>query len=139
MSEQYETPAPAAGGIDYEPLMGHLLIFRVVGLETGILTVHGVKDAIRADVVDVDTGETWPDALIFPRVLISQLRPKVGGKVLGRLGQGNAKPGQKAPWLLSEATPDDLARAQRVPTPAVAATRAAEGGQPVQSSGLPPF
>ncbi|KQP24315.1 hypothetical protein [Aeromicrobium sp. Leaf272] len=46
-------------------------------------------------------------------MLQSQLRGSVGQKVLGRLGQGNAKPGQSAPWLLNEATADDVAKAEQ--------------------------
>ena len=45
--------------------------------------------------------------LVFPRVLQSQLKPKVGQMVLGRLGQGTAKPGQSAPWMLTEPTDAD--------------------------------
>jgi len=32
--------------------------------------------------------------------------------VLGRLGQGQGKPGQSAPWLLQEASADDIAKAE---------------------------
>jgi hypothetical protein len=44
---------------------------------------------------------------VFPKVLASQLRSSVGGKVIGRLGQGIAKPGQSAPWTLNAATDAD--------------------------------
>ena len=43
-----------------------------------------------------------------PKVLAVQLRPRIGQKVLGRLGQGQAKPGQDAPWVLAEATESDV-------------------------------
>ena len=53
-----------------------------------------------------------PDTLVFPKLLQSQLRSQIGKKVLGRLGQGSAKPGQSAPWLLNEASADDIAKAE---------------------------
>jgi len=63
--------------------------------------------------------------LIFPKVLITQLRSLTGQKVVARLGQGSAKSGQSAPWLLNAAEPGDLATAQvyveRRDTPAVSA------------------
>jgi hypothetical protein len=36
----------------------------------------------------------------------------IGQKVLGRLGQGQGKPGQSAPWLLNEATAEDITKAE---------------------------
>ena len=79
-------------------------------LEENVPTALGEKDAIRADVAILDgnqAGEAIDDALVFPRVLIGQLRSKTGGMVLGRLGQGTAKPGQNAPWKLDEPTEAD--------------------------------
>lgn len=76
-------------------------------------------------------GEVHDDVLIFPRVLQSQLAAAVGAAdpaVVGRLGQGTAKPGKSAPWLLAEPTPDDLATAAKYE--AYAAKRAAEVEEP---------
>jgi hypothetical protein len=36
------------------------------------------------------------------------LKSKLGEKVLGRLGQGVAKPGQSPPWVLHEANDADV-------------------------------
>jgi len=58
-------------------------------------------------------GGTFDNALIFQRVLISQLSPNIGKKVLGRLGLGAAKPGQSPPFTLSEATTADRETATR--------------------------
>lgn len=105
--------APASTqGIDLKTANGHLLLISPIEAVTGVTTVHGPSDAIRADVVDLDSGEEFTDILIFPKVLQGQLRSKVGEKVLGRLGQGVAKPGQSAPWTLNAFSPDDAKKAQ---------------------------
>lgn len=104
--------APATvSGIQYEQLKGRLLVVEPHALETNISTTLGEKDAVRADlhVIDQDEPETYEDTLIFPRVLIGQLRPRIGQMVLGRLEQGTAKPGQTAPWRIAEATAQDQA------------------------------
>lgn len=106
-NDPFATPSAPGGGIEWADLTGALLIITAHSLETGVQTAFGEKEAIRAD-VDVVDGDSYPDALIFPTLLISQLKKNTGGgKVLGRLGQGQAKPGQKPPWLLLEASEDD--------------------------------
>jgi hypothetical protein len=108
-TEGFAAPATASG-IKWEDYKGHLLMFDVKAQEVGMTTAFGNADPIRADIAVLDgpeAGETISDTLVFPRVLISQLKPNVGRKVLGRLGQGAAKPGQSAPWTLSDATDED--------------------------------
>lgn len=111
MADQpFAPPAPPGEGIAWPDLLGSLLLINVISAETGIQTSYGAADAIRADVTVLDgpnAGKEHLDTLIFPKVLQSQLRARVGGKVLGRLTQGQAKPGQSAPWLLAEATEQD--------------------------------
>lgn len=113
MSSPSKSPfaAPAtAAGIDLTELNGALLLITVASVETGIQTVHGPAEAIRCGVAVLDgpqAGTEHRDTLLFPKVLCAQLRPNVGAKVLARLGQGLAKPGQSPPWMLSEATPAD--------------------------------
>lgn len=107
----FSSPA-STSGVDWNATKGHLLLVSPLSLEEGVNTSLGAKDAIRADITDLDTGETFTDVLVFPRVLIGQLRPRLGGKVLGRLGQGNAKPGQSAPWLLQDFTANDAKKAE---------------------------
>lgn len=113
MSENpFAAPAPATGGIDLKTLLGALLIVEPLSVETGIQTSYGPTDAVRANVHVVDgptAGEVHDDTLIFPKVLQSQLKSRIGQKVLGRLGQGQAKPGQSAPWVINEATGQDIA------------------------------
>lgn len=109
MTDPFADPASATG-VQWEDLNGALLLISPHKLEEDVNTSFGAKDAIRADVVALDgphAGEENIDVLIFPSVLIGQLRSQIGKKVIGRLGQGNAKPGQKPPWKLTEATAAD--------------------------------
>lgn len=114
MSE-FTSAAPPSGGITWADHSGKLLVIEPLALETGIATTFGTADAVRANVY-VLTGpgdsEDFEDTLVFPKVLAGQLKRSIGAKVVGRLGQGNAKAGQSAPWLLLEATPDDMEKAQ---------------------------
>ncbi len=103
---------PSAGGdkLPLGDLLGALLLFTVKSVEKDITTSFGVTDAVKADVAVLDgphKGDTYDDTLVFPRVLKSALAPSVGGMVLGRLGQGTAKPGQSPPWILAAGTDDD--------------------------------
>lgn len=107
----FATPAAASGGIDLKSLLGALLIIEPHASEDGIQTVHGPSTAVRATVHVVDgpqANEVFEDALLFPKVLQGQLKSRIGQKVLGRLGQGVAKPGQSAPWVMQEAEPADI-------------------------------
>jgi hypothetical protein len=103
MSE-FVSAAPPTGGIRWEDHNGKLLIVEPLTLETGIQTVHGLTGPNEA--------EEFNDTLIFPKVLQGQTRGQVGKKVVGRLGQGEKKPGQSPPWVISEATPDDIEKAK---------------------------
>lgn len=113
---QFATPAAPSGGLDYNEINRSLLLVQVITVEDHVPTVHtkpGEKSpAVRGNVTVLDgakAGESYEDTLIFPKVLQSQLRGRVGQLVLGRLTQGMAKPGQSAPWQLAEATPEDIA------------------------------
>jgi len=106
---EFASPASATG-IEWATLNGALLIIEVHEVVKDITTSFGVTDAVRATVTPVDgptRGAAYQDTFIFPRMLKSQLAPNVGKTVLGRLGQGQAKPSQSPPWLLQEATPED--------------------------------
>lgn len=106
----FAAPAAPASGIKWENLNGRLLLIEPQGLESAIATTFGETDAVKADVAVLDgndKGTDYKEALIFPKVLQSQLRQQIGLKVLGRLGQGQGKPGQSPPWILQDATADD--------------------------------
>lgn len=110
----FAKPAAPSGGIDFKELLNALLVIDVLSVEEHVPTVHsrpGEKSpAVKADVYVLDgpsQGEEHLDTLIFPKILQSQLGRSVGEKVIGRLTQGTAKPGQSAPWMLAEATAAD--------------------------------
>jgi hypothetical protein len=110
MSNGFATPGTSTG-IKWADIDGALVVAIVHGLEDSINTSFGEKkDVPRIDlhVLDGDdAGEEFIDTLVFPTVLAQQLRRRVGEKVLGRIGQGVAKSGQSAPWMLHPATPED--------------------------------
>jgi hypothetical protein len=94
-------------------LANQLLIITPVEYKTGIQTVHGETDAIEVAIVNLDTNQEYENILFFNVALKNALKNKVGQKVLARIGQGTAKPGKSAPWILVDATgnPADLAKA----------------------------
>lgn len=103
----------SASKVDWQSLYSHLVIIFPHSVETEILTAFGVKDAVRCDIHDVDSGQVMLDALIFPQRLVGQTRRCERGKaVVGRVTLGEPKAGQKPPWQLSDPTPDDFARAR---------------------------
>jgi len=93
-------------------LDGHLLILEPIEYKTGIATVHGDADAIEVRINDLDTGFTHESVLFFNVALKNALKTKIGHKVLARIGQGVAKPGKSAPWILLDATGDSEAVAK---------------------------
>lgn len=104
---------PSAPGGDKLPLPelnNALLVIEVTEALRNVSTAYGDSDPVRCTVHAVDgvhANKTFDDTLIFPKVLASQLRDKVGQVVVGRLGQGVAKPGQSAPWTLNSVTAAD--------------------------------
>lgn len=118
MSDDLIGGPESASGVDWNKLQGRLLLVEPLSMETGVNTTFGVKDAVKAHVVELDgpdTGTKHDEVLIFPKVLMGQVKGKAGtGKfVLGRLGLGQAKPGQKPPHLLGDPTDADKDVAKR--------------------------
>lgn len=81
---------------------GDLLIFFPTEIRRGIKTSNGDADAVACSrVVNLRTGRVLRNTLIFGTALV----PNIGGGapdgiVLGRLSQGEGKPGQSKPWIL---------------------------------------
>jgi hypothetical protein len=99
--------APVANeGVKVADFNGHLLIVEPIEFKANIQTVNGPADAIEVNVVDLDTNEEHISLLWFNVALKNALKPLIGQKVLGRIGQGVAKPGKNPPWLLNDATGD---------------------------------
>lgn len=111
MTDPFDGPGTAAG-IEWSELNGHLLIITPHEVIPEFKTVHGNGPTVRADLTVLDGPDApveYPDTLIFPKVLQGQVRSNAGtGRMnLGRLGQGEKKPGQSAPWILGDPTDDD--------------------------------
>lgn len=103
---------PAANSGDFvkmADLNGHLCIFTPVEFIDSITTAMGETQAIKATVVDLDTNEEHEDVLLFNKAIITSLKANIGAQVLARVGQGIAKPGKSAPWILNDATTDATA------------------------------
>lgn len=102
----FTAPASNTEGVKVADLNGHLLIVTPVEYKTGINTVNGIAEAIEVNLIDLDTNEEHHSVLWFNVALRNALKPLIGNKVLGRIGQGAAKPGKNAPWILLDATGD---------------------------------
>lgn len=94
-------------------LIGSLILVYVREVRENVPTSFGPSDAVAADVHVLDgpqAGESYENTLIFQKALIGSLRGAAGGDpVLGRVGQGTAKPGQSPPYILQPYTPADAA------------------------------
>jgi hypothetical protein len=127
----FSSPSNTSEGVKVADLANHLLIITPVEYKTGIQTVHGLAEAVEVNVVDLDTNTEHASLLWFNVGLRNSLKSKVGQKVLARIGQGAAKPGKSAPWILVDATGDASAVAKAnaylgsAPAPAPAVAKAA--------------
>ena len=113
MSNDAFSDPSTATGIQWKDLNGSLVLVKVHEVIAEMNTQFGASSAVRADVIVLDgngAGDEYADTLVFPKVLQSQLKPKVGGMVLGRVAQGSAKPSQSAPWTLTPANEADKAK-----------------------------
>ena len=108
----FEAPSAATESVKVADLNGKLLILEPVEFKTGITTVHGDADAIEVNIVNLDDNTVHNNVLFFNVALKNALKSKVGHKVLARIGQGTAKPGKSAPWILLDATNDAVAVAK---------------------------
>lgn len=102
----FEAPSAATESVKVADLNGKLLILEPVEFKTGITTVHGEADAIEVNIVNLDDNTVHNNVLFFNVALKNSLKSKIGQKVLARIGQGVAKPGKSAPWILVDATGD---------------------------------
>ena len=108
----FAAPSNENENVKVADLANHLLIITPVEYKTGIQTVHGSAEAVEVNVVDLDTNKEHTSLLWFNVALRNSLKTKIGQKVLARIGQGSAKPGKSAPWILVDATADATAVAK---------------------------
>lgn len=126
--------------LKYNELSGALLLVVPTEHVQQIQTVHGLTDAVRANVIVLDgaqAGRELQDTLIFPRVLKSSLKSKIGQIVVGRLSQGQAKVGQNAPWIFITPSDAELAQAQQFVAQRAARQVSAPAAAPVQQAPAP--
>lgn len=133
MTSPFTSPSTSSGeSVKPADLQGHLLIIKPVEYKTGIQTSLGEAEAIEVNLVDLDTQTEHNSVLFFNVALRSALKSNIGKSVLARIGQGVAKPGKSAPWILIDETgnADSVAKATAylaggISAPAVAAPVAA--------------
>jgi len=106
----FTPPATSSGDyVKMADLNGHLCIFSPVEFIESIATAMGETSAVKANIVDLDTDTEHDDVLLFNKAIITSLKSNIGAQVLARVGQGIAKPGKSAPWILNDATGDATA------------------------------
>jgi hypothetical protein len=88
---------------------GHLLVVEPQEFRQGVQTSMGESDAVVCRVHDITVGETYDDVMWFSRVLVGRLSKRVGQRVIGMMGKGEAKPGQTAPWIIVDASKEPKA------------------------------
>lgn len=118
---------------------GRLCLFENIEEAPGISTVHGNVDAVRADVTVLDAPDgvaEYNHSIVFGSALIPTLRAAIkdGKPLLGRIGQGVAKPGQSPPWLLNEFSAEDAAKAGQYITNRSAGQFAAPAAAPAATA-----
>jgi hypothetical protein len=108
----FASPGNQSESVKVADLANHLLIITPIEYKTGIQTVHGIAEAVEVNVYDLDTNTEYNSLLWFNVALRNALKTKLNQKVLARIGQGPAKPGKSAPWILLDATSDATAIAK---------------------------
>ena len=138
----FASPGNQSESVKVADLANHLLIITPVEYKTGIETVHGIAEAVEVNVYDLDTNTEHNSLLWFNVALRNALKTKLNQKVLARIGQGSAKPGKSAPWILLDATSDAAAitraNAYLAATPATVATPAPVASVANPTAGLTP-
>jgi len=136
----FASPGNQSESVKVADLANHLLIIMPTEYKTGIQTVHGIAEAVEVNVFDLDTNREHTSLLWFNVALRNALKTKINQKVLARIGQGPAKPGKSAPWILLDATSDaqavTRANAYLSATPAPKAAPFASAANP--TAGLSP-
>jgi hypothetical protein len=102
----FASPSSSGGGdrLNVGDINGHHVIVNVLSVEN-VQTTLGMSEAIKINVADLTTGLASTGVLWFSKVIVSSLKNFAGSGslVLGTVGQGVAKPGQNAPWVLNSA------------------------------------
>jgi hypothetical protein len=108
-------PSPSGDRWPKDKHLDHLHVFAGGLVTEDVTTSRGPAQAAKLDVVAcLDCREGWTDQLVFGKALVPRLTSDPDAEaVVGRLGQGLAKPGQSPPWVLDDPTDDDMTRADK--------------------------
>lgn len=94
--------------------IGALCLIAVNEYIPSMATSAGTTAAVRTEIVVIDgPGDPdtypahYPEALVFGKRIVPQLKNSVGSTVLGRINQGDKQPGKNAPFQLDKAGPGD--------------------------------
>jgi len=137
----FSAPSMNENGPKVADLAGKLLIITPTDYKTGIKTIHGDAEAVEVSLVNLDDNKNYDGVLFFNVALRNSLKQKIGQKVLARIGQGTAKPGKSAPWILLDATTDPAALAKAnayLGSAPVAAATAAAPAVPAANGSITP-
>ena len=111
MPHSISGPAPGGSGFKVAEHEGELIVFVGCTLEVDVVTQYETSNAARVEIVvplDGDgAGEVYYDALIFNKVLVPSLTNAQSPIVVGRLGTGEAKGSQNAPFLLTDPSEEE--------------------------------
>lgn len=149
---EFDTPGGGEMFVNAEHV-GELLVVKVLGIETDVVTENGtVPEVIRADVTVVNedgtVGDEYVDTFLFGKVILGQLKRKIGRTVLGTFtGEPGVKRGGKnVAYQLEPATPEQLELAKRAMTTratsaqsANADTEGSDGPAPTDLGDSPPW
>lgn len=110
-------PSASSGGDRWskDEHLDHLTLF-VGPFETReIESAYGPATPTHCEsIACVECREAWQDALVFGAAIAPRLVGDPDAEiVVGRLGQGLAKPGRSAPWTLDDPTEADLQAAEQ--------------------------
>jgi hypothetical protein len=110
---------------------GHLLVVEPLEFRQGMQTSMGESDAVLCRVHDITEQTTHDDVMWFSRVLVGRLSKRIGQRVVGVMGKGEAKVGQTAPWIIVDASsePKAVKAATDYLTGQVAASLASPSGK----------
>ena len=111
MEPRFSKPgAMNAEGYRHKDHKGHLVIAEAPIERQPVTTQHGEADvAVPHRLHCVDCAQLWNEPWIFGMVIVNQLTTGANADMLGRIGQGDAKAGRSAPWVLEDATEADEA------------------------------
>jgi hypothetical protein len=116
---EYADPA-AGNGDTFKPAehKGALLLITNIRQEMDVVTEFGTANPIACNIAVLDgehKADTYTDTFLFGVALINKLKAfaDTDKKVLARLGQGDAKPGRSAPWILEPGTDADKETARK--------------------------